>query len=137
MQQTVNSCAAILRLPAFWLFAFCLEAAAIFVLSVIPSVGNGINGGPAAHMIAYTTFSCTAGILLITKKIPQPIIRGALIAALFSGAIELVQYFIPFRACQFSDFAVNCIAALAGMAAAGAVQLVFFKKEPGADAAEV
>jgi len=131
MQRATPSFSAFLRLPSFWLFAISAEAAAILILSVIPSVAGGINGGITAHFLAYTVFSCSTGILLITRKIPLASVKAALIATLFGGCIELAQYFIPYRACEFYDFAVNCIAAMSGMAAAGALQLAFFKNSPG------
>ena len=131
MKNKIISFGTCLRSPAFWFFAFSAEASAILILSVIPSVGSGLNSGLAAHLLAYTTFSCTAGILLVIKKIPRAIVKGALIAALFGCCIELVQYFIPYRACELADAATNCCAALAGMAAAGAVQFTFFKKNRG------
>jgi VanZ family protein len=134
MQKRLHGLGAWLRLPLFWLFAVFAEAAAIFILSVIPSVAGGINGGVTAHFLAYTVFSFSTGVLLITKKAPRAIIKGALIAALFGGCIELVQLFIPYRACEFYDFAVNCIAAMAGMAAAGALQLTFLKATPSGNA---
>ncbi len=110
---------ACLRTPGLWLSACLTEAAAILVLSVVPSIGGGINGGPAAHCLAYSTLSCTAGIFLILKKIPWSLTKAAAAAALYGGLIELVQYFIPYRSCEAEDFAVNCIAALAGMTMAG------------------
>ncbi len=114
--QQVIAC---LRTPGLWLAACLAEAAAILVLSVVPSIGNGINGGPAAHGLAYSTLSCTAGIFLILKKTPWSLAKAAASAALYGGLIELVQYFIPYRSCEAEDFAVNCIAALAGMTMAG------------------
>lgn len=108
-----------LRTPGLWLSACLAEAAAILVLSVVPSIAGGINGGPVAHCLAYSTLSCTAGIFLILKKIPWSLAKAAAFAALYGGLIELVQYFIPYRTCKFADFAINCIAALAGMAIAG------------------
>jgi len=107
-----------LRNPGLWLSACLTEAAAIFVLSVIPSIAGGINGGPVAHCLAYSTLSCTTGIFLILKKISWGLAKAAASAALYGGCIELVQYFIPYRSCKFGDFEINCIAALAGMAMA-------------------
>jgi hypothetical protein len=115
----------LLHSPAFWLCALCAEAAVILILSVIPSVGGGINGGTTAHLLAYATLSCTAGIQQMTKKIPLAIVKGALLAVLFGALIEVVQYFIPFRACEFSDIAINGIASLAGMAGAGILRRTF------------
>ena len=122
---------ACLRAPRLWLSACLAEAAAILVLSVVPSIAGGINGGPAAHGLAYSTLSCTAGIFLSLKKIPWGLSKAAVCAALYGGLIELVQYFIPYRSCEFEDFAMNCIASLAGMALAGILRpLLISRGEP-------
>lgn len=128
MHTTAHILRACLRSTAFWLCAFCAEAAAILILSVIPALEGGVNGGPAAHMLAYCVFSCTAGLLLTAKKTPLPIVKGALIAALFGACVELVQYFIPFRSCEPADFAANIAASLAGMAAAGLGRHALFQE---------
>lgn len=137
--DTISAC---LRLPAFWRSALCAEAAAILVLSVIPAMDSGINGGLPAHAAAYTVFSCTAGLLLTAKKTPLPAAGGACIAVVFGSCIEVAQYFIPFRACEPADFAVNICASLAGMAAAEIGRRALFqtaaprKKHPAAPAAK-
>jgi hypothetical protein len=121
-----------LRDPRLWLSACLTEATAICILSVIPSVSGGINSGIAAHTLAYGTLSCTAGTYLLIKKTPHCLLKGALLAALYGACIELVQYFIPYRTCEFGDIAVNCLAALAGMAPAGMLRpLAASSKKPG------
>ena len=124
MQIGTQLLTARLRAPGLWLSACLTEATAICILSVIPSVGGGINGGTAAHGLAYSTLSCTAGTYLLIKKAPHCLIKGALLAALYGACIELVQYFIPYRTCEFGDIAVNCLAALAGMAPAALLRSV-------------
>jgi len=119
MQLWTNPLTSYLRAPGLWLSACLIEAAAIGILSVIPSVGGGLNGGMAAHGLAYGTLSCTAGTFLLIKKVPHGLMKGALLAALYGACMELIQYFIPYRTCQFGDIVVNCLAALAGMAPAG------------------
>ena len=113
-----------------WLNALYCEAAAILMLSSIPSVGEGVNGGPAAHLLAYTAVSFTAGVLLLIRRSPLAILKGALIAAMFGCCVELLQHFIPYRSCELADAAVNCAASLIGMIAAGSVQLFFFRPSP-------
>jgi hypothetical protein len=113
-----------LRAPGLWLSACLIEAIAIFILSVIPSVGGGINSGIAAHALAYSTLSCSTGMFLNLKKMQCCLIKGALLAAIFGAFIEGVQYFIPYRTCEFGDIAVNCLAALAGIAPAGLLRSV-------------
>ncbi len=113
-----------LSAPGLWLSAFLIEAAAIGVLSVIPSVSGGINSGTLAHGLAYSTLSCTAGTYLLIKKTPHCLMKGALLAALYGACMELIQYFIPYRTCQLGDIVVNCLAALAGMAPAALLRSV-------------
>ena len=119
MQTRTHQLTACLRASGLWLAACLAEAAAILILSVVPSVGGGINAGTAAHGLAYGTLSCTTGIFLLIKNVPHCFIKGALLAALYGACMELIQYFIPYRTCEFGDIVVNCLAALAGMALAG------------------
>jgi VanZ family protein len=113
-----------LRTPGLWLSACLIEALAIFILSVIPSVRGDINSGTAAHCLAYSTLSFIAGTYLLIKKVPQCLIKGALLAALYGACMELIQYFIPYRTCEFGDIVVNCLAACAGMAPAALLRSV-------------
>ena len=119
MQTRTHQFTAHLRAPGLWLAACLAEAAAILILSVVPPVGGGINSGAAAHGLAYGALSCTTGIFLLIKNAPHCLIKGALLAALYGACMELVQYFIPYRTCEFGDIVINCLAALAGMALAG------------------
>jgi hypothetical protein len=135
MKTVAYSVTSYLRDSRFWLSACLLEAAAIFVLSVIPSVSGGINSGTLAHGLAYGTLSCTAGMYLFIKKAPHGLVKGALLAALYGAGIEFVQYFIPYRTCQLGDIGVNCLAALAGMAPAGILRsLAASGRKPGCPA---
>jgi hypothetical protein len=117
-----------LRAPGLWLSACLTEATAIFILSVIPSVGGGINSGIVAHTLAYSTLSCITGMYLNLKEAPRCLIKGALLAAMFGVFIECVQYFIPYRACEFGDIVANCVAALAGMALARLLRSLLEKR---------
>lgn len=122
---------ACLRSSGLWLSACLAEAAVILILSVVPSVEGGINSGTAAHCLAYGTLSCTTGIFLLINNVPHSLIKGALLAALYGACMELLQYCIPYRSCQFGDVVVNCLAALAGMALAGMLRsLVTPDKKP-------
>jgi len=132
MQLWTNPLTSHLRSPGLWLSACLIEALAIFILSVIPSVGGDINSGTLAHCLAYGTLSCTAGTYLLIKKVLHCLIKGALLAALYGACIEFIQYFIPYRTCQFGDIVVNCLAALAGMAPAALLRsLAAACKKPG------
>lgn len=132
MQIWTHSFTSHLRAPGLWLSTCLLEAAAIFILSVIPSASGGINSGTAAHALAYSTLSCSTGILLLLKKTPNGLLKGALLASLYGACMELIQYFIPYRTCEFGDIVVNCLAALAGMALTGILgSLVAARKKPG------
>ncbi|MBN2107207.1 MAG: VanZ family protein [Deltaproteobacteria bacterium] len=124
MQLWTNPLTSHLRAPGLWLSACLLEALAIFILSVIPSVGGDINSGTLSHCLAYGTLSCITGMYLNLKEVPRCLIKGALLAALYGACMELIQYFIPYRTCQFGDIVVNCLAALAGMAPAALLRAV-------------
>jgi len=128
MRTDIHQLLAYLRTPGLWLFACLAEAAVIFILSVVPSIGGGINGGVLAHGLAYSTLACTAGIYCILKKTPWGLAKAAAAAAFYGGLIELVQYFIPYRSCEAEDFAMNCAAALAGMALAGILRKIVLAK---------
>jgi len=124
MQLWTNPLTSHLRAPGLWLSACLIEAVAIFILSVIPSVHGDINSGTLSHCLAYGTLSGIAGTYLLIIKVPHCLIKGALLAALYGAFIEFVQYYIPYRTCQFGDIVVNCLAALAGMAPAGLLRSV-------------
>lgn len=124
MQLWTNPLTSHLRAPGLWLSACLIEAVAIFILSVIPSVRGDINSGTLSHCLAYGTLSGIAGTYLLIKKIPRCLIKGALLAALYGAFIEFVQYYIPYRTCQFGDIIVNCLAALAGMVLTGILRLL-------------
>jgi VanZ family protein len=85
------------------LFASVFIAVAIFILSVIPGIGNGLNSGFEKHLAAYFLLSLSIGIYFGTCRFSAPFLRAALLAGTFGVLIELVQYFIPYRSCEVLD----------------------------------
>jgi hypothetical protein len=129
MQTQNQQFKAYLRTPDLWLYACITESVAIFILSVIPSIAEGINGGPTAHALAYSTLSCTLRIYLFLKKAPWNFAKSFVSASLYGGCIELIQYFLPYRGCEAKDFVMNCMAALTGIAIARTLQPFFTEKD--------
>lgn len=51
------------------------------------------------------------------KKVRKPVLRSWGIAALYAASDELHQYFVPGRACMFTDVCIDSVGALLGIMA--------------------
>lgn len=91
-----------------------LEAFGILVLSVLPSIGGGINSGMIAHGCAYSLLSFTIALQCRAAARSYPFLTGAFLAGMFGAVIELIQFFIPYRSYEAGDLLINfCSAGLA------------------------
>lgn len=92
-----------------WAVAVC--AGTIFVLSVVPGFGGGINAGFSAHASAYCVLSMTLILYLRARKARALLCKAVVLAGIFGAGIEAVQYLLPYRMFAWGDILVNVCAA--------------------------
>ncbi len=119
LKPSVQKLNAFAKKHRLYLAAAVLEAFGILVLSVIPSVGGGINSGVVAHGCAYGIFSFTIALSCRAAAWNYPIMSGAFLAGAFGAVIELIQFFIPYRSCEPGDLVINCCGAGLAMVPCG------------------
>jgi hypothetical protein len=91
--------------------AVAVCAGAIFVLSVIPGFGGGLNSGFPAHATAYCVLSLTLILYLRSRAVPGLCAWAVVLAGGFGACIEGIQFLIPYRAFAWVDIVVNVCAA--------------------------
>lgn len=86
----------------------------------------------AAHFSEYAILGAWVFFGLYSKKSPagRLFALSVLISALCAAADELHQYFVPGRACMFTDVLIDSAGAAAGTAAAVLLFHLFGKKPP-------
>jgi hypothetical protein len=94
----------------WYLRLFTTMAVCILVLSVIPSIGNGINSGLSAHSLAYLLLSFILALYMRTCAFSHPLLYSAVLCGIYASLIELIQYFIPYRCFDPVDMLVNLCA---------------------------
>ncbi len=96
----------------WYLPLFTTQAVCILILSVIPSIGNGINAGFSAHSLAYFCLSFTLALYMRGHASSSPLLYAAILSGTYGSLIELIQYFIPYRNFDPLDMLINFCASL-------------------------
>jgi VanZ family protein len=89
-------------------------AALIVVLSLVPSWLRPVTGAP--HNVEHFAIFALTGAAFAIGYRPTSKVAAGLV--LFAGAVELAQLFDPGRHARLSDFIVDAVAALIGLAVA-------------------
>ena len=99
------------------LIAWVLLATAI-VLTVVPAEFRPVTGAPSPieHFVMF--FLIGSAFALGYSRSDYPLC-GAAIA--FAGSLELLQHFVPTRHARLSDFVIDALAAVIGIALSGLV----------------
>jgi hypothetical protein len=99
------------------IFAWLLAAAATFAtLGPARYRPHSNLGQDGEHALAFVLIGLAFGLAY-----PRHRLLTSAIAVLMTGMIELLQLWTPGRHARFEDFAVDAAAALAGLAAAAAI----------------
>lgn len=85
-----------------------------------------------AHFAEYAVLGGTVLFGLYSKKsrTGRLLAAAVLISALYAASDEIHQYFVPGRACMFTDVLIDSAGAAAGAAAAALLFHLFGKKPP-------
>jgi VanZ family protein len=86
-------------------------AAAIVVLSVVPATLRPETGLP--HNLEHFAIYWATGIAFALGYSLTPLLATVLV--IFSGAVEILQLFIPGRHARLSDFIVDGLASVIGL----------------------
>jgi hypothetical protein len=86
-------------------------ATAIVAFSVIPPGLRPESGMPhdLEHSLIYAVTGCAFGLGYGRRRVPIVILL-----LIFSGAVEIAQFFVPGRHARFSDFVVDALAVCVG-----------------------
>ncbi len=109
--ETVKRIDTLARRRRLYPFALAGWAGLILVLSVTPGVAGDLNSGLAAHVWAYFVLALMVVFWLQSAQSTQVCIKAAVYAGLYGFLIECLQYFIPYRAFEAADVAVNTASA--------------------------
>ncbi len=90
---------------------------AIVILSVVPSSLRPVTG-LGHHFEHFAAFALVAGLFAISYRLP--LMRLLVLAFLFCGGVELLQWPLPTRHARLSDFFIDFLASCF------AIGLVFF-----------
>ncbi len=86
-------------------------AAAIVVLSIVPATLRPETGLP--HSIEHFAIYWAMGLAFAVGYSLTPLLATLLVV--FSGAVEILQLFIPGRHARLSDFIVDALASVVGL----------------------
>jgi VanZ family protein len=99
------------------LIAWILLTTAV-VLTIVPSEFRPVTGAPSGIEHFAMFFLIGAAFALGYARSDYPLC-GAAIA--FAGSLELLQLFVPTRHARLSDFVIDALAAVIGIALSGVI----------------
>jgi glycopeptide antibiotics resistance protein len=94
-------------------YAVAAWAGLILVLSLVPGVAGDLNSGYLSHVCAYFVLTLMLVLSMRNGHRTWICVQALFYAGLFGLFIECLQYFIPYRAFEITDIAVNVSAAVA------------------------
>ncbi|MBK5961304.1 hypothetical protein CCR97_24315 [Rhodoplanes elegans] len=95
-----------------------LTGLAIVVLSVVPpGLRPVVSSQGVEHSAIFLLFGLAFGL-----AVPRRIVLQAVAAIVFTGAVELIQTLAPGRHARWSDFVVDTLGVLAGLALAAVMR---------------
>ena len=100
--------------PRLAKYLFWLSVLAILLISIKPGASSQLITGldKFAHFISF--FAITF-LLLSAYRFNKPYLTSIILLAAFGLAIELVQYYLPYRIFSWVDFIADLIGILAGL----------------------
>ena len=111
----------ILRLVA-WGLAAAIAFATLGPAEQRPHLQLGQNG---EHALAFVVVGLAFGLAYRRNRL-----LTALVAVAMTGAIEILQFWVPGRHARLSDFVVDALAACAGLAVATALDWAISRNRP-------
>ena len=111
LTETVKRIDALARRRRLYPFALAGWASLILALSVTPGVAGDLNSGLLARVSAYFVLALMVVVWLQAARRTQVCIKAAAYAGFYGFLIECLQYFIPYRAFEATDIAVNAASA--------------------------